>query len=427
MASRFVGSSKAQRKENAANVDATMERKSRAHNRGGEEDSPIDEIIYRKGWLYTYSDDGDVVQRYCILRNFEIVVQEDENEDSELQTYSLEEWMVIFDVFQKEGLCFRVKHKETPERSFLLWTENHNKKKLIKWRDAIHRMRDSYILDKASDKEKNLREELKQALVGHNVDQSELNLALFLQEANLSVEQAKNAILKDKNFREECNIDGLNAVSVYDLLKTGLAFVPGSYDRDGRPVVYFHAARHFPGQRKFIDILKLVLYLLKKAISLCVSNYEIAIVEQLEGTTRANQDTRFVKLIVEVQKASFPGLVGNFYAVNCPWYYPMLISLVRPFLSKDLSKKIHAYSGPKDLESKIDRAMMPADLGGPISDDLDNWIDKLLKCENLTKADLDREDLRHQFGESVQAVYDDKPAANLKNSARKYGDRKSVV
>jgi hypothetical protein len=173
--------------------------------------------------------------------------------------------------------------------------------------------------------------------------------------------------------------------------------------------------------RRILQVLKLVLYLLKKAISLCVSTYEIAIVEQLEGTTRANQDTRFVKLIVEVQKASFPGIVGNFYAVNCPWYYPMLISLVRPFLSKDLSKKIHAYSGPKDLESKIDRAMLPADLGGSIVDDIDNWIDKLFKCENLTKEDLGRADLRHQFGESVQAVYDDKPASNLKNSARKYG------
>jgi hypothetical protein len=79
-------------------------------------------------------------------------------------------------------------------------------------------MRDSYFLDNLSDKEKNVRQkklpealpdqthqiflklhaELKDALEGSNVNQTDLNLALFLQEANLSVEQAKNAILKDQ-------------------------------------------------------------------------------------------------------------------------------------------------------------------------------------------------------------------------------------
>jgi sporulation-control protein spo0M len=88
VASRFTGGgSKAQQHRSADVVapSSTMESKSAAHNRGGEDYSHADEIIYKKGWLYTFSADGDVVQRYCILRNFGIEIHDDENAGSEVQ------------------------------------------------------------------------------------------------------------------------------------------------------------------------------------------------------------------------------------------------------------------------------------------------------------------------------------------------------
>lgn len=163
------------------------------------------------------------------------------------------------------------------------------------------------------------------------------------------------------------------------------------------------------------------MYLLKKAASLCVSTHEVAIVEQLDGVTRANQDTRLVKLLVEVQKSHFPGIVGDFHAVNCPWYYPMLVSLVKPWISKDLSKKIHAYASVAQIETKIDRSMLPSELGGELSSNIDNWIERLLECEGHSREDVGRAELSHEFGESVRALYDDNPASSVEKKSRKCG------
>mmetsp|Transcript_1535 Transcript_1535/g.5421 ORF Transcript_1535/g.5421 Transcript_1535/m.5421 type:complete len:380 (-) Transcript_1535:32-1171(-) len=208
----------------------------------------------------------------------------------------------------------------------------------------------------------------------------------FLKQYNWDVERAFVAIKEDIHWRKMLKVDELGIQHIRGQVKTGKFVFTGGKDKEGRAVMIFNAARHFIGG-DLLETLQLALYAIEMAIKSMegTDQYEILLIEDLTGFKKSeNSDMKMIKFLADAAQAHYPCRIGMFYAVNSPWYYNVLYTIVKPWLSDDLASIVNIVSDCKPLRSCIEPDQLPAYLGGTLEVDVDEWVaQKLDEAKDL--------------------------------------------
>eukprot|EP00339_Tiarina_fusa_P022677 CAMPEP_0117072790 /NCGR_PEP_ID=MMETSP0472-20121206/51246_1 /TAXON_ID=693140 ORGANISM="Tiarina fusus, Strain LIS" /NCGR_SAMPLE_ID=MMETSP0472 /ASSEMBLY_ACC=CAM_ASM_000603 /LENGTH=353 /DNA_ID=CAMNT_0004797063 /DNA_START=21 /DNA_END=1079 /DNA_ORIENTATION=+ len=239
----------------------------------------------------------------------------------------------------------------------------------------------------------------------------------FLHHCSFDVDKALKLLESDFNWRQQMDIQNLNVSNVQNQLRTGKFVLPGTLDKEGRPIIIFNAVKHDPTV-DFLETLKLAVYGFELAIqSMPEGVDELLIIENLSGFSKENADNRMVKYLLEVVQNHYPGRVGKFVAVNAPWYYRLLFKVVKPWLSSELLSKVNIYSDTEKLTDFVDRGNITKELGGNFQLDIEPWL--------LDRAEKESVDLASptpvNIAPQIIVAFSDFPASELVKSAKMSG------
>jgi len=239
----------------------------------------------------------------------------------------------------------------------------------------------------------------------------------FLQNRSYDVSKTLSLIKADQTWREQMDIQNLNVSHVQTQLKTGKFVLPTTFDKKGRPIIIFNAGKHDPST-DFLETLKLAVYGFELAIKSMPDDVEeILIIENLEGFTKDNADNRMVKYLLEICQNHYPGRIGQFVAVNAPWYYRLLFKVVKPWLSDDLLSKVNICSDTSTLVDFVDPKNLTTDLGGNYNLNIDDWITERAKKENVDLTNPSSISIAPQ----IVAAFSDFPTSALLKQCKKSG------
>eukprot|EP00168_Porphyra_purpurea_P001394 TRINITY_DN11700_c0_g1_i1.p1 TRINITY_DN11700_c0_g1~~TRINITY_DN11700_c0_g1_i1.p1 ORF type:complete len:223 (-),score=46.51 TRINITY_DN11700_c0_g1_i1:517-1185(-) len=173
----------------------------------------------------------------------------------------------------------------------------------------------------------------------NSVDVSTDTALAFLKQYEWDVDRAFVAIKEDLHWRRSLKVHELGIQHVRSQVKTGKFLFTGGKDKQGRAVVIFNAARHFIGG-DLLETLQLAIYAIEEAIKSMEGSgqYQILLIEDLTGFKKSdNSDMKMIKFLADAAQTHYPCRIGKFYAVNSPWYYNVLFTVVKPWLNDDLA------------------------------------------------------------------------------------------
>mmetsp|Transcript_26986 Transcript_26986/g.57224 ORF Transcript_26986/g.57224 Transcript_26986/m.57224 type:complete len:365 (-) Transcript_26986:33-1127(-) len=236
----------------------------------------------------------------------------------------------------------------------------------------------------------------------------------FLKHSKFDVEKAFGLIQTDYKWRQQMKLDELTVAHVQDQLRTEKFMFTGAMDKKGRPIIYFNAAKHNP-KDDFLETLKLAVY----SFELVVKNMpegveELLIVENLDGFTKENADTRMVKYLLEITQAHYPCRIGSFVGVNAPWYYQVLFKIVKPWMSDDLLSKVNIFTNAEKLPNFVEKNQILESLGGTLKFNVEEWIAKRSAIENVDLANPPP----FTFSPEILAAFSDYPVSTVTKSAK---------
>eukprot|EP01094_Clydonella_sp_ATCC50884_P027838 TRINITY_DN8175_c0_g1_i1.p1 TRINITY_DN8175_c0_g1~~TRINITY_DN8175_c0_g1_i1.p1 ORF type:complete len:697 (+),score=234.42 TRINITY_DN8175_c0_g1_i1:87-2177(+) len=260
-----------------------------------------------------------------------------------------------------------------------------------------------------SDETRKALDEMKNILFGDEIpaEVSSRTLLRFLEDRDCDAKRGAALFWDDLLWRKNMDLEHLTACSAGQWMRKGKVFVPGGYDRQGRPIVIFRARLHEPSVDTF-DTIKLGVYNLERACELVKDNEEVILIEDLSGFSRSQADNRIAKLFLELVQAHYPGRLGGFYAVNAPWYYRLLFKVVKPWLSLELQSKVHILGGTDELLQYVAKDQLIPELGGTFPFDLEEHLQERARIEGVP---LDGPD-KHEPKEEVLALYCDRPVSH---------------
>lgn len=154
----------------------------------------------------------------------------------------------------------------------------------------------------------------------------------------------------------------------------------GGKDKQGRAVVIFNAARHFIGG-DLLETLQLAIYAIEEAIKSMEGSgqYQILLIEDLTGFKKSeNSDMKMIKFLADAAQTHYPCRIGKFYAVNSPWYYNVLFTVVKPWLNDDLASIVNIVTDCKPLLECTEADQLPKYLGGTLDVGIEGWVEETL-------------------------------------------------
>ncbi|XP_078316638.1 SEC14-like protein 5 isoform X2 [Crassostrea virginica] len=216
----------------------------------------------------------------------------------------------------------------------------------------------------------------------------------FLRAREFSVEKAREMLVHSLAWRKLHNIDKL--LETYSPCEVLLQYYSGGWhysDKDGRPLYVLKLGQmDVKGLMRSVGeeaILKHVLYVneegLRRADEATKSRgYPVrsddglfpsacTCIVDLEGLSMRHlwrPGIRALLRIIEVVEANYPETMGRLLIVRAPRVFPVLWTLISPFIDENTRQKFMFYGGndfqdPGGLRDFIDEKYIPEFLGGP--------------------------------------------------------------
>ncbi|KAI9565830.1 hypothetical protein GHT06_009625 [Daphnia sinensis] len=196
-------------------------------------------------------------------------------------------------------------------------------------------------------------------------------LLCFLRARKFNVERAfkslKNYLKMVKNYPEL--LSNLSVSKLRPQLKEQLQIVYKSRDKLGRRIFIFRAGRWNPNKLSLDDIFRCNVFCLQQL----ASNFDaqmngiVAIVDlQNLSLHQARHFTPgYAKKIADLLTEAFPLSFQTIHIVNQNWIVDMLMSIIWPFLSAKIQKRV-LYHGScwASLHEYVAAADLPEDYGG---------------------------------------------------------------
>ncbi|XP_053381314.1 SEC14-like protein 1 [Mercenaria mercenaria] len=193
----------------------------------------------------------------------------------------------------------------------------------------------------------------------------------FLRARDFNVEKAREMLAHSLAWRKLHNIDHLlHTYKPPDVLEK---YYTGGWhycDKDDRPLYVLRLGlMDVKGLMKSVgeeNLLKHVLWVNEEGLDACTC------IVDLEGLSMRHlwrPGIRALLRIIETVEANYPETMGRLLIVRAPRVFPVLWTLISPFIDENTSKKFmiyggNDYQGPGGLVDFIDKKYIPDFLGG---------------------------------------------------------------
>lgn len=198
-------------------------------------------------------------------------------------------------------------------------------------------------------------------------------LLRFLRARKFNLEKALKQLKRYYEMRQSHDelFQNLHPKALQSALEHKLQIVLGRRDSQGRHIFIFRAGEWNPDKISLDDVFRcnyLVLEEMTSAIETQVHGV-IAIVD-FSGFSfyQARQFTpKHAQRMVQVIQDSFPCRFQEFHLVNQPYFLNVVFSLVKPFLSEKIRRRIHFHGQDMSyLHSIVKKEILPSFLGGSV-------------------------------------------------------------
>lgn len=173
---------------------------------------------------------------------------------------------------------------------------------------------------------------------------------------------------------EEYYIDVKPDPGFINQYKDGKVTIRGQ-DKQGRPLVYIHVAKHDPKAQSEEAMERYTLNTIE-SVRLCLSKNvnTAAIVFDLSGFGLSNMDYSVVKFILTCFEHYYPECLGYIFIHRAPWVFSSVWQIIKGWIDPVVASKISFTKNEKDLLKFIDSDQIPHDMGGT-SDFSYKWIE----------------------------------------------------
>ncbi|CDW51999.1 PRELI and CRAL TRIO domain containing protein [Trichuris trichiura] len=228
--------------------------------------------------------------------------------------------------------------------------------------------------------------ELRSSLVNANTGKipNDAHLLRFLRAADFDVDRGQEMVVKSMMWRKQHNVDRI--LSTYNTPVVFADYFPGfwhNYDLEGRPLYIFRLGQlDFKGLLRAVGeegIMKHVLNFCEEGLSRTEEATKIfgkpisawTLLVDLDGMSIRHlwrPAIRTLLDIIEIVQENYPETMGSMLIVRAPRVFPILWTLVSPFINEKTANKFMIYGGSdyaNCLCQYMEQKWIPDFLGGP--------------------------------------------------------------
>eukprot|EP01147_Barroeca_monosierra_P006975 gene6975-9578_t len=198
---------------------------------------------------------------------------------------------------------------------------------------------------------------------------STLSRYIIAREGN--IDKAFDMIVASLNWRHEWHPEKISAHEVREDISMCKMYIQG-HDKVGRPVVIFKPANDRDGVGSILTKVRFYVWVLERAIqSMPEDVSQMVWIVDLRGYRVGPSDLKRVKLaraLLETLQNQYPERVAKLILVKPPWYFRVLLAVVKPFVSQRTLNKLETDNGDGStflvLHKLIDLSQLETTYGG---------------------------------------------------------------
>lgn len=228
-----------------------------------------------------------------------------------------------------------------------------------------------YLLTKISDSTTNILENRlgDELFFLFGRDNPDLILLRWLKARQWNVSLAVDFLLNTLEWRIKFNIRKLLKNGENDLneeeLQTNKTYHLG-FDREDYPITYVHANRHFKGQFPFETTEKFIVLNMELGRFSFKNNQkqQSTVVLDMDNVAFQNLDYQHIQFMINTMQNYYPESLYQALIINAPWGFSTVWNIIKLWLDKNVSNKIHFIRNSKDLSQFIHPDFIPKKLNG---------------------------------------------------------------
>jgi hypothetical protein len=232
--------------------------------------------------------------------------------------------------------------------------------------------KDAAAVKKKQDKENQALQALKTKLNAASVNRpvgfdTDAALLRFLRARKCDVDKSYDMFTNCLKWREKEKPDSIALESISREVATGKSFFIGK-DKLRRPTFLVFPGRHEPKAISNDETVRALLYHVELGIKQMDPDVEqLALMVDFEGWGMHNVDRDLDKMLMETIQFYYPERLGGAFVINPPAIFTVAWNIVKTFLDKRTTKKIHFLSGDdvkEVLPKHFDMDVLPKRYGG---------------------------------------------------------------
>ncbi|WOL17974.1 hypothetical protein Cni_G26767 [Canna indica] len=197
-----------------------------------------------------------------------------------------------------------------------------------------------------------------------------LTLRRFLRARDQDIDKASSLFLKHLEWRSKFVPNGFISQSeIKNEIAHKEVFAQG-FDKAGRPIVVYLAAKHLCAKRDLDELKRFVVYILDK---LCASmprgQEKFTCIADLNGWGYSNCDIRGYLAALDILQSYYPERLGKVYLIHVPYIFMKAWKIIYKILDKNTKKKF-IFVENKVLDATlledIDESQLPEIYGGKL-------------------------------------------------------------
>ncbi|GAA96890.1 uncharacterized protein L969DRAFT_94852 [Mixia osmundae IAM 14324] len=166
----------------------------------------------------------------------------------------------------------------------------------------------------------------------------------------------------------------------------GKSYIHGT-DKNGRPVVFIHVAKHKPSEQSQKSLERFTIFNMETARTLMASSetFQGTLIFDMTGFGLSNMDWACVSFIVKCFEAYYPETLGLALIHKAPWVFQGIWKILGPLLDPVVRSKIDFTKNEAALEKYVDADHLKTAMGGQL--DWDWHFNPPLPDENKAQSD----------------------------------------
>lgn len=184
-----------------------------------------------------------------------------------------------------------------------------------------------------------LQERIKEEQVACNLTHT--GVLRFYRGRKRVIDDAYRAIVRHAQWRLENNVDSYKNFDISNEVEKRKAHI-GSFDREGRPVIFVLVRRHRTSDRDLDELHRFIISTIEETISNTKPHEQrMVLVFDLANFSFDSMDYDAVKILISVLGYNYPESLEVVHIINEPWIFKACWAIIRAWLDPVTASKVN--------------------------------------------------------------------------------------